>query len=153
LKRKKQCVLSFRAENNTNYSKIIWLEFRATGANPPNFKLPLSRVPCEIFANQNTSVIHFTKIDPAKDWGDFEWCFTIGDKSPIAMQNTNNNYSTSNNNEMYETYPVDYVDGSAGDTSPLAGPQDASAEKNCPQCTFLNPPSAYCCSVCEYTFR
>lgn len=85
MKRKKQCVLSFRAENNTNYSKIVWLEFRATGPNPPNFKLPLSRVPCEIFANQSTPVIHFTKIDPAKDWGDFEWCFTIGEKSPIAM--------------------------------------------------------------------
>ena len=82
--------MSFRAENNTNISKVIQLTFKATGPTPVNFKMPLSKIPCEVLANQNTPIIHFTKLDPSKDWGDFEWNFTIGNDNSFGMQNTYN---------------------------------------------------------------
>lgn len=28
----------------------------------------------------------------------------------------------------------------------------AAVEKNCPQCTFLNPSNAGCCEICGYGF-
>lgn len=148
-----QCLLSFKVENNTNLSKVIELkiipEKDENGLQVPlNFKCPVSTIPCQVFSNQSTAVIHLTKLDPNfDDWGAFTWSFTIQDKQKNQYQNAaagnnnqgySNNWNTNGNNGDLELSGTGYADA------------DIPTEqgKACPSCTYLNPVTYTICEIC-----
>ena len=50
-------------------------------AEPLNFRLPLSEIPCEVRSNYySMNILTVTKLDPELDtWGNFDWKFRVVD--------------------------------------------------------------------------
>lgn len=118
-----QCLLSFKVENNTNLAKVIELQITPATDNsglpvPLNFRCPVSTIPCQVFANHSTAVVHLTKLDPnIADWGSFSWDFTIQDKQKNQYAAMNSGQGYSNN-----TWPNS---GNNGDLEPGVAQDDA----------------------------
>jgi len=142
-----QCLRSFKVENHGNTSKVIELRITPRSAKL-NFKCPVSTIPCQVFSNSSTAVIHLTKLDPTiDDWGDFDWSFIVRDKQAstyVSITNTTNNYQAITNDASPPS-----TGGAAATWYDNAGDATYSAaEKACPQCTFLNPATASSCGIC-----
>jgi hypothetical protein len=142
-----QCLRSFKVENHGNTSKVIELRITPRSAKL-NFKCPGSTIPCQVFSNSSTAVIHLTKLDPTiDDWGDFEWSFTVRDKQAstyVSITNTTNNYQAITNDASPPS-----TGGAAATWYDNAGDATYSAaEKACPACTYLNPATASSCGIC-----
>jgi len=76
-------VLLFKVENGSGLNKTVKLRVKPKGDGPLNFRCPLSDVACEVYTSTTQEIINLTKLDPEKDWGDFEWDFEVVDKSKV----------------------------------------------------------------------
>lgn len=150
-----QCLLSFKVENNTNLTKVIELQITPAVDDfglpvPLNFRCPVSTIPCQVFANHSTAIVHLTKLDAnIADWGAFSWSFTIQDKLKSQYAGMNSGQGSANNTWA--------TNGNNGDLEPGMAQDDAyntnyaADEKACPSCTYLNPAHYSLCEVCQST--
>lgn len=74
------CVIMFKIDNYSNLNKVIGITIKPKDGGNVNFRCPLSEVICEVYSSQNTEMINLSKIDPDRDWGEFEWDFRVIDK-------------------------------------------------------------------------
>jgi hypothetical protein len=149
------CLVSFRAENSGNTSRLIALTIEPKldefgNPRPLNFRCPESEIICEVFTTTPKYVVHLTKLDPAvQEWGDFAWSCRVVEKPSAAAAQANNS-----GNGNYGGYADDGGYGGTGDyfgtgQDDFAGEAGGGAdEKACPACTYANPSYSTACGVC-----